>query len=152
LFDSDRNAGFHVPILLGLMGLLPQAIFLAFVLSGSEWRWVALAMGWGYAALIFSFLGGVYWGLALANQRREIWLYLAAVVPSLIALASYFPWTMGWEWPGPSMAILGLCLIISPLVDYQISKVVTLPESWMPLRWCLSIGLGVMTLVLAVTA
>jgi hypothetical protein len=152
LFDSNRNTVFQAPILLGLMGLLPQAIFLAFVLSGSEWRWVALAMGWGYAALIFSFLGGVWWGLALANQRREIWLYIAAVAPSLIALASYFPWTMGWEWPGPSMVILGLCLIASPLIDYQISKIVDLPKSWMPLRWGLSIGLGMMTLVLAVFA
>ena len=140
------------PIVLGLFGLLPQSIFLSYVVTGSEWKWVALAMAWGYSALIFSFLGGVWWGFALANQRTEIWIYIAAVAPSLISLASYFPWTMGWDWPGPSMAWIALCLIASPLIDLKIAKLIDLPKSWLPLRWILSIGLGTMTLVIAAIA
>jgi len=43
----------------GFAGLLPQAIALFLVATDAEQRWSALAVGYAYAALIFSFLGGV---------------------------------------------------------------------------------------------
>ncbi len=134
---------------LGYAGLLPQAIILALVTSKSEWQWVALATGWAYAALIFSFLGGVWWGLALVGRNTANWLYVAAVAPSLIAIATYIPWTLGWNWPGPSLAVLGLCLVGSPLIDRSIGQSVVISSSWMTLRWILSLGLGGMTLMLS---
>ena len=86
---------------LGYAGLLPQ-IFAVLLLSDEGLRWTALAGGFGYAALIFSFLGGVWWGLGISNPHAPRWLYVAGVLPSLISLAAYLPWIFGWSWPGPS--------------------------------------------------
>ena len=58
--------------LLGYAGILPQAIALLAVLKGGPAGWSALALSYGYAALIFSFLGGVWWGLGLAEA--VVWL------------------------------------------------------------------------------
>ena len=134
---------------LGLAGLLPQAIALFLVMTDSEQRWSALAVGYGYAALIFSFLGGIWWGQALSIKNAPGWIYAAAVMPSLIALATYLPWIYGRDWPGPSLAVLGVCLIASPLVDRAIGRSIPLPDGWMKLRWILSSGLGGLTLLLA---
>lgn len=53
----------------GYAGLLPQIMCVAMVMSGHEWRYSALAGGFAYAAAIFSFLGGVWWGQTLASGR-----------------------------------------------------------------------------------
>lgn len=134
---------------LGIAGLLPQVIAVFLVLTDPEQRWAALAVGYAYAALIFSFLGGIWWGQALTAKATPDWIYLAAVAPSLIALGTYIPWVIGADWPGPSLAILGLCLILSPLIDRAIGRSVVLPEGWMRLRVMLSSGLGMLTLLLA---
>ena len=134
---------------LGLAGLLPQVIAVLIVIGGGEYRWSALAVGYGYAALIFSFLGGIWWGQALSPASAPGWIYAAAVAPSLIALGTYMPWIYGLDWPGPSLAVLGVCLIASPLVDRAIGRAMTLPGGWMKLRWILSGGLGGLTLLLA---
>ncbi len=137
---------------LGYSGLLPQlACALAVWIGPEEWRWTALAMGWAYAALIFSFLGGLWWGMAAASpdeaRRAPGWLWAAAVAPSLIALATYVPWVVGATWPGPSLIVLAVCITLSPLVDIRL---VTLrPSWWMALRVPLSLGLGGATLALA---
>ncbi len=133
----------------GFAGLLPQAIALFLVATDAEQRWSALAVGYAYAALIFSFLGGVWWGQALSTKTVPLWIYAAAVAPSLIALATYVPWVIGAEWPGPSLVVLGVCLIFSPLVDRAIGRSVALPAGWMQLRIILSGGLGGLTLLLA---
>ena len=133
----------------GLAGLLPQIIAVLIVIGGGEYRWSALAVGYGYAALIFSFLGGVWWGQALSTASAPGWIYAAAVTPSLIALGTYLPWIYGLDWPGPSLAVLGVCLIASPLVDRAIGRAVTLQGGWMKLRWILSSSLGGLTLLLA---
>ncbi len=133
----------------GLAGLLPQIIAVLIVIGGGEQRWSALAVGYGYAALIFSFLGGIWWGQALSIKNAPGWIYAAAIVPSLIALGTYLPWIYGLNWPGPSLAVLGICVLASPLVDRAIGRVMTLPDGWMKLRWMLSGGLGGLTLLLA---
>ena len=80
--------------MLGLAGLLPQfACVAALYLGSEEWRYTAQAIAFGYAALIFSFLGGMWWGIAAmapaAENRRTIgWVWVAAVAPSLIALVA----------------------------------------------------------------
>ncbi len=133
----------------GFAGLLPQLIALFLVATNSDQRWSALAVGYAYAALIFSFLGGVWWGQAIAMKNPPAWIYAAAVAPSLIALATYVPWVVGADWPGPSLVVLGVCLILSPLVDRAIGRSVALPTGWMRLRIMLSTGLGGLTLLLA---
>lgn len=140
---------------LGLAGLLPQIACLAAAWFGPpEWRWSALAIGWGYGALILSFLGGLWWGLAAGSpdeaRRAPQWLWVAAVTPSLLALGTYLPWVFGAPWPGPSLYILGLAIITSVLVDLRL--VTIRPTWWMRLRLPLSLGLGTATILLGLAA
>ena len=135
----------------GYAGLLPQVIAAAMVLSGMEYRWTGLAAAYGYAAFIFSFLGGMWWGLAVTTRNNDVsanGIFALAVAPSLLSLATYLPWIWGWEWPGPSLAWLGIFLMLSPLADRWLSSRCALPPGWMKLRWHLSIGLGGITLFL----
>lgn len=131
--------------LFGLAGLLPQfAAFMA-VLKGGPDAWTGLALAYGYGALIFSFLGGTWWGIGLSSPHMPRWIFIAAVTPSLIALALWFPWMVGWTWPGPELVALGLLIVASPLVDRAIGFC---PAGWMRLRWQLSLGLGGLTVLI----
>ncbi len=131
---------------LGYAGLLPQFLAVILFVRGDEAGWIALAGGFAYSALIFSFLGGVWWGQALAKPDAPSWSYVAAVLPSLIGVALFIPWTLGWAWPEPSLLWLGIFIALSPLVDRQLDFG---DAAWMRLRWHLSLGLGSLTLVLA---
>lgn len=135
---------------LGLSGLVPQAIACFTALIDPELKWIALAAGFGYAAFIFSFLGGLWWGIALTCQNAPRWLYGVAVTPSLIALALYLPWTIGWSWPNPSLVILAVCLAGSLIIDTKVAEVVDLPDGWLSLRKVLSFGLAALTGLLTV--
>lgn len=137
--------------LYGYAGQLPQLLAVA-LLTDPETRWIALAGGFGYAALIFSFLGGVWWGVAISNPQAPRWAYIVAVLPSLIALAAYLPWVFGWVWPGPSLLVIGFCLLLSPAVDREMALKLPLPDGWVGLRSRLSFGLGALTLLLAAAA
>lgn len=139
----------------GYAGLLPQAIAAAMVLSGSEYQWTGLALAYGYAAFIFSFLGGMWWGLGASTRNNDAsanGIFALAVAPSLLSFATYLPWIWGLTWPGPSLAWLGIFLMLSPLADRWLSSRCALPPGWMKLRWHLSIGLGGITLFLAAFA
>jgi Protein of unknown function (DUF3429) len=138
--------------LFGLCGLAPQVIIVYFAFGTDQWQWVAQAAGYAYAAFIFSFLGGVWWGVALRESNAPGWIYGAAIAPSLIALVTFIPWTLGWSWPGPALLVLGTCLILSPLVDQRIRREIPLPDGWLPLRATLSLWLGGLTLLLALKA
>lgn len=137
--------------LLGYAGQLPQ-LLAVILLADPETRWIALAGGFGYAALIFSFLGGVWWGIGVSNPQAPRWIYGVAVLPSLIALAAYLPWIFGWSWPGPSLLVMGICLVLSPIVDREMALKLPLPDGWLRLRSRLSFGLGALTLMLGATA
>ena len=143
-----------MPMILGLAGLLPAFLCLAGVLfGGTEWRFASLAAGFGYSALIYSFLGGLWWGLASAPGAPDRpWVYGAAVMPSLIAFALYLPWVFGLEWPGPSLVWLGVAILASPIGDSRLVSEGLAPGWWMKLRWPLSIGLGLATLIMGCAA
>ncbi|WAT17657.1 DUF3429 domain-containing protein [Aurantiacibacter sp. MUD11] len=144
-----------MPRRFGYAGILPQlACVLAAWFGPPEWQWSALAIGWAYAALIFGFLGGLWWGLAAAapdeGRNAPGWLWVAAVTPSLFALATFLPWVFGASWPGPSLLALGAALLVTPLVD---ARLVTIrPVWWMRLRIPLSLSLGGLTIALGVAA
>ncbi|QYJ07012.1 DUF3429 domain-containing protein [Qipengyuania flava] len=139
-----------LPRWLGLSGLLPQMACLAVLLAGpAEWREAAQAIAFGYAALILSFLGGTWWGIAAAApaaQRRQTlgWVWIAAVTPSLVALACFLPWALGWTWPEPSLVMLGGALLVSLGADAKLGALA--PRWWMGLRVPLSLGLGLLTM------
>lgn len=137
-------------IALGLAGLLPQAICLIAVAYGGPERWIALAAGCFYAAIILSFLGGMWWMAGLLTGLRAGWVYGLAVLPSLIGFAALLPWTVRWTWPGPSLVVLALALLASPWVDRTLAQQVAMPPGWLRLRMALASGLGLMTLLIAV--
>ena len=134
---------------LGYSGLLPQIICIAIVLTGHEWRFSALAGGFAYAAAIFSFLGGVWWGQAVQSARATTGAYLVAVLPSLIAVALFLPWSFGWEWPGPALLYLGALIALSPMIDRKLGYAAS---DFLRLRWHLSLGLGGLTIALGLLA
>ena len=129
-------------------GLLPQALCLALILGDSSLRWIALAACF-YAALILSFLGGMWWMAAMLGGLRSARHYAAAVLPSLFGLAALLPWCLGWTWPGPSLVALGLALVTSLLVDRALADQVLYPPGWLRLRTAMSWGLGITTLLIA---
>ena len=138
-----------VPRWLGLAGLLPQLAAVAVVFSGDgPLHFSALSMGYAYAALILSFLGGLWWGVAASQPHPPEWIWVAAIAPSLLALATAVPWAIGQPWPGPSLLILGVALIGALAVDYALAKLGLVPPWWMSLRVPLSLGLGVLTVAL----
>ena len=133
---------------LGAAGLLPQLAALIAAHTEAH-RWTASAAGCIYAALIFSFLGGIWWAQSLIAPRPRWSDHLIAVSPSLIALAAMLPWCFGWPWPGLSLVVLGALLLASPLVDAKLATQAPMPSGWLTLRRRLSVGLGLLTLALA---
>jgi Protein of unknown function (DUF3429) len=139
----------RIAIILGVAGLAPQLWALLATFTEAD-RYIGLAAGYFYAALIFSFLGGLWWGVAASRPDAPGWLYGVAVVPSLIAFATGIPWMIGAPWPGPSLAVLGLAILAAPLVDRVLLTSALIDRSLWRLRLGLSLGLGLMTLGLAV--
>ena len=142
----------HWPRLLGLTGLLPQlaAVFAAF-LGPEEWSESARAIGALYAALIFTFLGGTWWGIAAcapAAERRGglAWAWVAAVVPSLVAFGSVGAWVLDMLPLEPMLVMLGAGLLVALGVDSRLGSLS--PRWWMQMRMPLSIILGSATIAL----
>jgi len=109
-----------------------------------------MAMGYAYAALILSFVGGLWWGLASRDPARAPrWIWAAAVLPALVALASAIPWAIGAAWPGPSLVLLGLSLASTLIIDIMLDRQGLCPAGWLALRARLSLGLGALTLLVA---
>jgi hypothetical protein len=142
----DRSANW-----LGYAGLLPQAVALLLVLDGPN-RYIGLAAGYFYAALILSFLGGLWWGLAAASRKALPWVYVVSIVPSLLALATGIPWMIGETWPGPSLIVLSIALVGSLKVDLHLKRLGLMGDDLFALRVKLSLGLGALTFALGVLA
>ena len=85
----------------------------------------------------------------LLSGLRAGWVYGLAVLPSLIGFAALLPWTVGWSWPGPSLVVLALALLASPLVDRTLARHIALPPGWLRLRMAMAGGLGLLTLLIA---
>ncbi len=140
------------PRLLGLAGLLPSLGLVLIAFLGPEvLREMARSLGALYAGLIFTFLGGAWWGIAAgapAAERRGglAWLWVAAVTPSLLALgllAAFLQDRLPLE---PVLVMLGSGLLVALGVDVRIGSLA--PRWWMQLRAPLSIGLGALTIAL----
>ncbi|OBX18031.1 hypothetical protein A9995_13915 [Erythrobacter sp. QSSC1-22B] len=142
-----------LPRWLGLAGLLPQIGLVAALYAGPpEWHEPAALLAYLYAGLIFAFLGGTWWGIAAcapaAHRRRTHgWVWIAGVLPSLIAFAGLTPLLLGALPIEPSLVALGGGLLISPAVDARLGALA--PRWWMGLRLPLSLGLGALTIAAA---
>lgn len=135
-------------VVLGLAGILPQAGCLFATSALPAWHWFAVAAGCFYAALILSFLGGLWWMQALLRDDHRWQPYLFGVVVSLTGWGALLPWCFGWSWPQPALIFLGLGLIASPLVDRRLSLELPVQASWLRLRVIMATGLGVITILL----
>ncbi len=138
----------RLAFLLGLSGLLPQIMAAAIMLHPPHAAFGQFA-AFLYAALIFSFLGGLWWGIAAVNPAAPRWLYLAAVLPTLIAFGAGLLWIARTGSPSQSLMIVGAGLFLAPLVDWQLDRQHLVPKGWLTMRLILSFGLGVLTILLA---
>ena len=141
--------------LLGLAGLLPQITAVALIASGrgdpTDLAWIPLAVGYGlaliYAAVILSFLGGIWWGFAVRREAGQGRLVAVAVLPSLIAAVC-----VGWaaatvQTGGPlPLIVLGAAVLLTLLVDRHLVATGEAPAGWMRLRVPLSVGLAGLTI------
>lgn len=134
-------------IILGAAGLMPQSFCLILVAFFPEWRWLALSAACFYAAIILAFLGGLWWMQGLLSNSSDPTPYIGGVVPPILGWLALLPWCLGWNWPVPSLILLALALVGSPMVDQVFARRTRLPVRWMTLRWTLAIGLGGLSLV-----
>jgi Protein of unknown function (DUF3429) len=146
---ENRNSIAQSVLILGLAGLLPQVAACVFAFTNTNANAYALLFAFTYSALIFSFIGGVWWGQALSAPVRHTWIFIAAVAPSLITWGAALMLFINLKWWPFSIGAVATGLLLSPLVDLQIAKVLPQPDGWIKLRWTLSIGLGCLTLLIA---
>lgn len=138
---------------LGFAGLIPQVALAAVVIGGPpDLGPTAVRLALCYAALILSFLGGTWWGLAAQSGKRSPpWMWVAAVAPSLVAFAALGLWVLAQS-PAASIAATGAALIAALAVDYKLAASGLCPSGWLGLRTPLSLGLGGLCLLIATIA
>jgi hypothetical protein len=153
LRDEDQVDASRVPIaaaMLGAAGLLPLILALFVRLAGGVYPDTPIPIVLGglalsYAALILSFLGGIWWGVAATRATREQMPKLMgiAVVPSLIAWAVV---AIAWDFPATASTTLGVTIALTPLVDRWLAQRGLVPAWWMKLRLPLSLALAALVL------
>ncbi len=130
---------------LGLSGLLPLLLVVAVLVLDDDPanRRDVLGLGLVYAALILSFLGGLWWGLAAAAKGGVPgWIWAAAVGPSLYAWGALGLVWLGLMAPPHAAAMIGAGLLAALFVDMALVRRALAPVWWMGLRAPLSVGLG----------
>jgi hypothetical protein len=135
---SARGSVGESPLILGYAGLFPQiaAVATCFFAAESD---VGPMFAFAYAALILSFLGGIW-----CDQGRIATL---AVLPSLfgallilLSIAHVLPL-------GLALVLMGSAVITTLLIDRRLVESAHAPTGWMTLRVPLSIGLGGLTIL-----
>lgn len=150
--DDDRRIPVSA-LLLGAGGLLPffaLAVALLFDLSAfAPWDRLIRGALAAYAALIASFLGGVRWGLGLAERdpARQAALFVGAVLPSLAA------W-VAMALPRPhDLSLLIVIFLGLAVADVRLAMTGAFPRWFGTLRLGLSVGvIGSLVLALAAEA
>lgn len=137
--------------LLGWAGVLPQIMLLMFLIGRDpDLQEFSRVLSQAYAALIFSFLGGIWWGMAArVDGEPPRWLWFAAVFPALVAFVSFLPMAMGARDGALPHILLGSGLILSLWVDWRLCAYGIAPPGWMFLRLPLSVLLGALTITAA---
>lgn len=92
-------------------------------------------------------------GEALASARSDApattEAYILAVLPSLLAVALFLPWSFGSGRTGPALLSLGALVMLSPLVNRALGDAA---RDFLRLRLHPSIGLGTLTIVVGLLA
>ncbi|WP_310387516.1 DUF3429 domain-containing protein [Roseateles sp.] len=120
---------------LGHLGLLPFVLgaLLVWLVGGRNAEahaWISFALS-AYAALILSFLGGIYWGLGFRSPHTSAQPFVWGVLPSLGAwIALVMPAYAG-------LVLHGVMLIVCYLVDRRLYPALG-AAAWLTLRFRLS--------------
>lgn len=137
--------------ILGFAGLLPQVAALGVTGFGRDSDLGPL-FAFGYASLILSFIGGLWWGVAMREPAYQGRTLLAGVIPSLAAAvlilasgAAILP--LGW-----ALVLIGSGVMLTLLVDRRMADRGHMPRGWMGLRIVLSLGLGGLTVLTGILA
>lgn len=122
----------------------------------TDLAWILAYAGYGfallYAAIILSFLGGIWWTFAMRRTDGQARLASVAVVPPLVGFglvaAAVFgaPMTIP-AWPA---IVLGCVVMLTLLIDKRLVRTGEAPTGWMALRIVLSVGLGLETIAAGV--
>lgn len=131
------NRASFAPRLLGYLGLLPFIIPTAFLFCDHHhfmvWRNLLIS----YAAVILSFLGAVYWGVAMIVKempikKRNVMLSWS-VIPSIVAwIGLLIPQVYG-------LTVMSIFFVISFFMDMQLMKFEAKPTWYLPLRFHLTV-------------
>lgn len=140
---------------LGFAGLLPQvAVIVDVLLAPDAQQGISRSMSGlalVYAAIILSFLGGMWWSIAMRRTTGQAWLAGAAVLPSLMAFGSFTFLEANWQrdW---ALVGVGSAIILTLVVDRHLTTTGEAPHGWMGLRIPLSVGLGGLTIAAGILA
>ncbi len=151
LVATDRGRRPPMPaIVLGALGLLPMVIALFVRLAAgvdpdSPLPGKIGGLALTYAAMVLSFLGGIWWGVASARAGEEerSTLLVIAVVPTILATLLY---GLSADLPVLCSTLLGLVIAATPVVDHMLDRKRLVPGWWMTLRLPLSLALGALTI------
>lgn len=152
---SEQDRVSRAAYLLGFAGLLPPLAAVALIALGrgdpTDLAWVPLLIGYGlaliYAAVILSFLGGIWWGFAMRRDAGQGRLVALSVLPPLVAAACVGGAALTVRDGGPlPLVVLGAAVMLTLLVDRHLVATGEAPAGWMRLRVPLSLGLGVLTI------
>lgn len=131
---------------LTLIAVAPQMLFLVATATDGSMSWIAPVAAFAYAAFIFSFVGGYWWGVALGRAPQRPAILVIAVLPMLLCFALFLPWIWGWTWPGPQLVALGIAIMAGFWVDWRVLASAPADPRWLRVRLIASLGLGVTTL------
>lgn len=132
----------QAPFLLGVAGALPFVFGTVLTLLGGQtagWGETALL---GYGAVILSFMGGIHWGIAMAQRMNTMPRLGASVVPALVG------WLALLIGGSPGLVLLAAAFAAVLAYDLQASRFGATPDWYPTLRWPLTIVV-VLCLVLA---
>lgn len=133
---------------LGPAGLLPQiAALLVVRFAPVEWRFAGVTAAQFYAAVILSFLGGIWWGLATRDGEAPAWLWGASIVPSLWAFGALL--LLQWGWNATVLLLLAAGLLAALAVDRALLRSGRIPQWLWWLRVRLSVWLAILTATVA---
>ena len=122
-------------LLLGAAGLLPSLAMPVLLAAGDSAADFALHAGPAYGALIASFIGGAWWGLAankVGGAALTRWL-VASVLPMLAA------WGALLVPPQAGLLLLAVIFALLPLADRAAQAASLAPAWWWRLRLPLSL-------------
>lgn len=136
---------------LGFAGLAPQILLVGIAIAGpASFSTAAGEIALAYSGTILSFIGGAWWGIASRTQTDAHWsIWIASVIPSLIGFGAIGASAIGLPF-GQSLSLTGASLIATLGIDYRLDASGVSPPGWLSLRIPLSLGLGGLTILMAI--